>query len=621
MDTQAFLSSLIHASKYARYVPELGRREVYQESVDRVEAMHREYYANIPEVAPYIDEAISMVRQQFVLPSMRCMQFAGLPILRNHARVYNCAFLAIDDVAAWWEVPFLLLSGCGVGYSVQHHAVDKLPKVRGTAHRRHRYVVPDTIEGWASAFLRLAKAHFYGWRTPLFDFRNIRPAGSELKTTGGKAPGPAKLKKALEQVAKVFRGARGRALTTLEVHDMMCHISDCVAAGGIRRSAMLTVFDLDDELMLRCKTGDWWVKNGQRSRANNSAAMLRETTTREDFDYVLKIARDSNAGEPAPFFTNNLLWGLNPCAEVALRSMQFCNLCVIAGGVIRTRAQFIAACRAAAILGTLQAGYTKFKGLRKQWQENCELEALLGISLTGQADNPGFFTDELLREGAELIVAVNKELAQIIGINQAARTTLGKPDGTSSLLVSCASGVHARHGRFYLRRIRFGRTESIVSFLRQHLSDRYIEDDAMDPNGVVVVVPVRSPEGSIVRSEETALDLARRAMSVNKNWIAPGHVSGDNKHNQSVTISVMPHEWDKLGDYLWEEREHYQGMAVLPYDGGTYTQLPHTEITEEEYLDWEAGFPEWVDFSEWIEDGDYTLRQQQVACAGGACEF
>lgn len=619
MDTQDFLAALTHVGKYARFIPELGRREVYLETVDRVKQMHRDYYKD-KNIDPLIDEAFSFVEQQLILPSMRSMQFAGEPILRNHARLFNCSFLGIDDVLAWKEVPFLLLSGCGVGYSVQKKDVEKLPLVRGTRRKRKIHFVEDTIEGWAEAFYVLALSYFFHKQEVVFNFSRVRKEGTPLKVSGGKAPGPKKLAVALERVRKVFDGAVGRKLTPLECHDMMCHIADCVIAGGIRRSAMISLFSDDDQEMLTCKSGEWWLKNAQRARANNSVVLYRPTLTRDSFFNIWDIIKRSNAGEPGFFITNSWLYGTNPCAEVALLYMQFCNLCTIAAGQIKTREQFLRACRLASIIGTLQSGYTKFKSLRKDWQRNCEADSLLGISMTGIADNPDLYTPELLEEGAKIVVETNKEVAAIIGVAPSARTTLGKPDGTSSLEVRCASGIHSRHSPFYARRMRFGKNENIAKFLINTMHQRFIEDDAFDPTKIVLTVPVKSPVGSITRLDESAVGLAKRAMIQNQHWIKPGHITGENMHNQSVTISIKDHEWEEVGEYLWENKELFTGVSVLPYDGGTYAQAPFEEITEDQYNDMMSDFPDWVDFYSFREDGDFTNLSDQSACAGGACE-
>lgn len=619
MDTQDFLAALTHVGKYARFIPELGRREVYIETVDRVKNMHKTYYAN-KNIEPLINEAFALVEQQLVLPSMRSMQFAGEAILRNHARLFNCSFLGIDHPLAFREVPFLLLSGCGVGYSVQKHDVEKLPLVRGTRRARTVHYVGDTIEGWSEAFYLLACSYFFHKKEIVFNYSRIRKEGTPLKVSGGKAPGHKRLAMALERVRAIFERAVGRNLTPLEAHDMMCHIADCVIAGGIRRSAMISLFSEDDHEMLTCKSGEWWVKNPQRARANNSVTLYRPELTKDKFMNIWDIIRRSGAGEPGLFLTNSFLFGLNPCAEVALLFMQFCNLCTIAAGQIRTREQFLAACRAAAIIGTLQAGYTKFKTLRKRWQKNCEDDALLGISMTGIADNPSLYTPELLEEGARLVVQVNREVAAIIGINPAARTTLGKPDGTSSLEVKCSSGIHARHAPYYMRRMRFGKSENIAGFLQQQLPSRFIEDDKFDSSKIVLSVPVMSPPGSITRHDESAIDLARRTMIQNNHWIKPGHIRGENMHNQSVTISIKDEEWDDVGEYLWQNNDLFTGVSVLPYDGGTYVQAPFEDITKEQYDEMMLDFPDWVDFYSFKESDDNTSLADQSACAGGACE-
>ena len=502
---QSILSDITVYMKYAKFRPELNRRETWEELVDRNKEMHLKKFPNLKDE---IEEAYKFVYDKKVLPSMRSMQFAGKPVDINNARIFNCSYLPIDDIASFSEIMFLLLSGCGVGYSVQQHHIEKLPEVRKPLKSK-RYLVGDSIEGWADAVKVLVKSYLRGGPLPLFDFRDIRPKGAQLITVGGKAPGPEPLKIALVHVQAILdRKKDGDKLTSLECHDIICHLADAVLSGGIRRAALIALFNLDDEEMLTCKFGSWWEDNPQRGRANNTAVLIKSKIEKDVFLDLWKKIELSNSGEPGFIFSNDKDAGTNPCAEINLKPNQFCNLCEVNASTIESQEDLNARVKAAAFIGTLQASYTDFHYLRDVWKKTTEKEALLGIGMTGIAS--GAVLNFSLKEAAKIAVEENARLAEVIGINKAARVTCVKPSGTTSLVLGTSSGIHAWHDDFYLRRIRIGKNEALYTHLSIHHPE-LLEDDFFKPNiQAIVTIPQRAPENAIVRPKETAIELLER---------------------------------------------------------------------------------------------------------------
>jgi ribonucleoside-diphosphate reductase alpha chain len=609
------LSEITTHLKYAKFNPEKHRRETWDELVTRNKEMHIKKF---PQLAEEIEAAYKYVYDKKVLPSMRSMQFAGKPIEINNARIFNCSYLPIDDYRAFSEIMFLLLSGCGVGYSVQTHHVEKLPEIRKPLKSK-RYLVGDSIEGWADAVRMLTKAYFgYTSTAPLFDFRDIRAKGATLITVGGKAPGPEPLKIALVHMQAILdRKKDGEKLTTVECHDIICHLADAVLSGGIRRAALIALFNLHDEDMLTCKFGNWWENNPQRGRANNSAVLLRSKINKETFLDLWKKIEASNSGEPGFIFTNDKDAGTNPCAEINLKANQFCNLCEINASDIETQEEYNARAKAAAFIGTLQASYTDFHYLRDVWRKTTEKEALLGIGMTGIASGAVFKLN--MKEAAKIACAENERVAGILGINKAARVTTVKPSGTTSLVLGTSSGIHAWHDDYYMRRIRVGKNEALYTYLNVYHPEM-LEDDFFKPNlQAVISVPQRAPEGSITR-KESAMDLLERIKTINKEWIKPGHRKGANMHNVSATVTIKQDEWGTVGDWLYENREYFTALSFLPEDLGTYKQAPFETITKEEFEEAIESLHK-VDLSLVIEMTDNTALQDQAACAGGACEI
>ncbi len=611
------LSDITVHMKYAKFIPDLQRRETWEELVDRNKQMHIRKY---PSLKNDIETYYKYVYEKKVLPSMRSLQFGGKPIEISPNRLYNCAYLPIDHIDAFSEVMFLLLSGCGVGYSVQLHNIKKLPEIiKPHTVRKRRFVIGDSIEGWSDAIKVLIKSYMGGKRSSKikFDYSDIRPKGSRLVTSGGKAPGPQPLRECLVKIKGILDAKQdGEKLKSIEVHDIVCHIADAVLAGGIRRAALISLFSAYDEEMIACKSGNWWETNPQRGRANNSAVLMRHKITKEFFMDLWKRIELSGSGEPGIYFNNDKDWGTNPCCEIALRPFQFCNLCEVNVSDVDTQEELNNRVAAAAFIGTLQAGYTEFHYLREVWQETTEKDALIGVSMTGIGSGKVLELD--LNQAADHVKMMNRITAKTIGINPAARTTCVKPAGTTSLVLGTSSGIHAWHNKYYIRRMRVGKNEAIYSYLAIHHPE-LVQDEYFRPHDTAVIeIPQAAPKGSIIRTE-SAFDLLKRVKKVATEWVATGHKSGSNTHNVSATISLKDKEWDKAGEWMWENRDNYNGLSVLPYDGGTYTQAPFEDITKAKYDEMTKLLQD-IDLTKVVELNDNTDLSGELACAGGSCE-
>jgi len=615
--SREILSEITIFNKYARYLPNEERRETWSEIVDRNMSMH---LSKFPEIEDDIKWAYQFVYDKKILPSMRSMQFAGQASEINPARLYNCSFMAINDYRAFQETMFLLLSGSGVGYSVQDHHVEQLPDIRKpNPNRVRRYVIGDSIVGWADSIKVLMKSYFGKISSTIqFDFSDIRPKGSLLITSGGKAPGPQPLKECLIKVRGVLDSKEeGTKLTPLEVHDIMCHIADAVLSGGIRRAALIALFSIDNKEMLSCKTGNWWELNPQRGRANNSAVVVRSRATKVDFYKLWDYIKNSGSGEPGISWTNNPEYGFNPCHEISLQSEQMCNLTEVNVSNIKSQKDLNDRVKAATIIGTLQASYTDFHYLRDSWRKNCEKDALLGVSMTGIASMNVF--DYNISEAADLAVKINKEFANKIGIKPAARVTTVKPAGTTSLVLGTSSGIHAWHDKYYWRRMRINKNEAIYTYLSIYHPE-LLEDDYFNPDTTAVIsVPQKAPEGSVTR-EESALDLLNRVHSITDKWVKPGFNTGYNQHNVSCTVSIRDNEWDEVANWMWINRDLYSGISVLPHSDHSYKQAPFESCTEEEYNNAIESLNN-IDLSKVVETYDNTDLQGELACSGGNCEI
>ena len=611
------LSEITTWMKYAKYVPELQRRETWTELVDRNKQMHLQKF---PEIKEVIEEAYDWVYDKKILPSMRSLQFGGKPIEVNNTRMFNCSYLPIDDYRAFSETMFLLLSGTGVGYSVSRSSVDKLPAIQ-KAEKNRRYLISDSIEGWADAVKVLMKSYLglSSWK-PKFDYRSIRAKGERLITSGGVAPGPEPLKICLTHIEAILdRKQDGESLSSIDCHDILCHIADAVLSGGIRRSAMIALFDFDDEEMLTCKFDNWWETNPQRGRANNSAMIKRDgVVDKQMFLDLWKKVELSNSGEPGFYFTDNESMGTNPCCEIALQPFQFCNLVEINASDVEHQDDLNSRAFWSSVIGTLQASYTDFHYLRPIWKKTTEKEALLGIGMTGIASGNVLKLD--LKEAAEASHRGNRMMSDMIDVNEAARITCVKPSGTSSLVLGTSSGVHAWHDDYYIRRIRVGKNEAMYTYLSIHHPE-LVEDDVMKPQSQAVIsVPVSTPQGAITRASENAIEFLERVKFLHENWIKPGHKYGDNTHNVSATVTIKPTEWAEVGEWLWENQNHYNGLSFLPEDLGTYQQTPFETITKEVYEQMVQKVHD-IDVTKIIEVTDNTNLSENLACSGGNCEI
>ncbi len=627
-------------TKYSKHIKSKKRRETWEEICDRCQDCLIKRYSKLKDD---IVKAMKYVRQKKVLCSMRMMQFGGIPVERNNSRVYNCAYHAANTIDFFSHTMFLLLGGSGVGYSVQHRHIDTLPSIQKPPMKngrvvRRKFLISDTIEGWADSIKVLMNHYLEGKYRPKFDFSDIREKGMPLITAGGRAPGPEPLRTCLSKMQGILDNkVIGEKLTSMEVSDLCCYTADAVYSGGIRRAAMICLFDMNDLSMLGYKSGNY---PQERSRVNVSAVAFRKDnigsyepdkyspttnppppvytkTSKEEFLNLWKFTENSRRGEPGIYWTNDPDIGTNPCVEIALRDKQFCNLTTINFSTVTSQSDLENRARIASFLGTLQAGFTDFHYLGEDWISNCEEEALIGVSVTGIADGNQYKKYNWERV-AKLIVSKNQGTADIIGINCAARTTCIKPEGTTSLVLGTSSGIHARHSLYYIRNVRYESSEPIAKYLSE-THPELISQDSMKPTGVVVSIPQKSPDRSVYRTEDV-MDLLERVKFFNQNWILPGHLSGPNTHNVSCTISIKDDEWKKVGEWMWASKDYYNGIAVLPYDGHSYTQAPFEECTKDKYESMLSGLKK-VDLTKLVETEDLTEITETIACAGNACEI
>lgn len=684
------MADYISMAKYARYRPDLGRREVFAEGVERVRDMHLEFFggrlesrmpASLPadvaglagansglladalcgaSLGRIIRDVFGRVAAKQVLPSMRSMQFGGDAILRNHARMFNCSFSNVDRVEFFREYFFLLLSGCGVGFSVQRHHIAMLPPLPPRAAEvdlpvRHHHVA-DTIEGWADALHALFQSFLEGAKVE-FDYSAVRPRGQPLRTSGGKAPGHLPLKRSLERVEGILSEAAGRPLRPIEVYDMNMFVARAVLAGGIRRSATICLFSPDDEEMMTAKTGNWFERNPQRSASNNSAVLSRSERNTEHFRKLFRSQKEY--GEPGFYFCDNPEAGCNPCAEISLlpvvdwelstgelgalyrngyqgdlpgtarlSGFQHCNLTTINGRAATSAAAFYEACIAATAIGTLQACYTDMPYLGPTTRLLNEHDALLGVSICGFMDNPDVLFDaDVLRSGANLCRATNRLMAALVGIRPAAKTCTCKPEGTASLILNAASGIHPHHARRYFRRVQANRKEPVYAFFKS-VNPQMTEASVYNPDtDDVIAFPIEAPGKAILRKDLNAVQFLGLVKLVQQSWVIPGGDPSSRSpqlhHNVSNTCTVRADEWDEVAAFIWSNRGCFTGISLLQDAGDkAYAQAPRDEVsTEADIARWNLLRPNKVDYTRMREESDETELKQTVACAGGACEI
>ena len=622
-------STYIAKSRYSRFLNTENRREHWKETVSR--------YFNFME--KHLQEKYNhkMDRQELeqavvdleVMPSMRAVMTAGKALDRDNTAGYNCSYLPIDDPKAFDEAMYILLCGTGVGFSVEHKYVNKLPEVPDQLFDSETVIsVADSKEGWAKA-LRQVIALLYSGEVARYDLSKIRPAGARLKTFGGRASGPGPLDELFKFTIAKFRGAIGRKLTSIECHDLLCKIGEVVVVGGVRRSAMISLSDLEDDRMRSCKSGNWWEHNGQRALANNSAAyeskpdigqFLAEWTSlynshsgeRGLFSREASVKQAKKNGRRNPDFE----FGTNPCSEIILRPYQFCNLTEVVVRAEDTPETLARKVRVATILGTYQSTLTHFPYLRKIWQKNTEEERLLGVSLTGILDNKWMgevneSTKKHLEQLRKVSVDTNADLATKLGIPVSAAITCVKPSGTVSQLVDSASGIHTRHSQYYVRRVRGDKKDPLTGFLVE--AGIPAEDCVMRPESTAVFsFPQKAPEGATLRDHMSAIDHLDVWLMYQRHWC---------EHKPSVTISVKEDEWMDVGAWVWRNFDEISGVSFLPYDGGTYRQAPYEECTKEQYEAMLEKMPKTIDWDSLVEYDDNVEGVQTLACTGSSCEI
>ena len=616
------LMNYTFVSRYARWIPEKKRRETWAEAVDRVKRMMLDKYVDLDpsgqlvelekqlQIQEDIEWAYEQMLKKRVLGSQRALQFGGAPILKHNARIYNCITSYVDRLKFFQECMFLLLCGCGTGFSVQRHHIAKLPGLIKQKSGSKKFTIPDSIEGWSDAVGVLVSSYFdqdelfpeYNGKSVNFDYSLIRPAGSLLKSSSGKAPGPEPLKIALTSIKKIldkslkhadFAAEELRRLTPVEAYDIVMYAADAVISGGVRRSATICVFSPDDEKMAKAKTGNWFIENPQRGRSNNSALLLRDKTTKKQFSTLMNSVKDF--GEPGFVWADSTELIVNPCVEIGMwpvdedtgkTGWQACNLSTINCAKIKTEEDFYDACKAASIIGTLQAGFNDFDYLGETSEKIIKREALLGVSMTGIMEQHDICLDPATQKmGADIVKKTNKTMATKIGVNQAARTTCIKPEGTSSCILGTSSGIHPHHAKRYIRRVQANKMEPIYNYFKE-INPRACEESVWSNNDSddVVSFCVEVPAGSKTKNKVGALDLLDYVKSTQRSWVIPG----TNKnlctqpwlvHNVSNTINVRSEEWDEVESYIYKYRKYFCGISLLPITGDKdYPQAPFTTI-------------------------------------------
>jgi ribonucleoside-diphosphate reductase alpha chain len=625
--------TFIAKSRYSRFLDDKNRREHWPETVTRyMQFMDNHLKTKMRYHMPTstYNELYNAILNHEVMPSMRAVMTAGVALERDNTAGYNCSYLPVDDVKSFDEGMYILLCGTGVGFSVESKYVNKLPEVPEQLFTSNTTIhVSDSKAGWAKA-LRQLIALLYSGEIPKWDVSKVRKAGTRLKTFGGRASGPEPLVELFKFVVGKFNGAKGRKLNSLECHDIMCKIGEVVVVGGVRRSAMISLSDLSDDRMRHAKSGNWWEREGQRALANNSASYIERPTVGEFMSEWLALYQ-SHSGERGVFSRqaakstvakhgrrdSSYEFGTNPCSEIILRPYQFCNLTEVVARDKETEESLQRKVRLATILGTFQSTLTEFPYLRKIWQKNTEDERLLGVSITGILDcallnnvNDEGLSSRLERL-RELAVVTNKELANELGIPQSAAITCVKPSGTVSQLVDSASGIHARHSEYYIRRVRNDNKDPITDFLKSQGIPN--EADVMKPHDTTIFsFPMKAPEGCITRDQLDSFTHLKLWLAYQRHWC---------EHKPSVTVYVKEEDWPSVGAWVWEHFDEISGISFLPWDGGTYKQAPYEEIDKEAYEQLVTSMPKSIDWEAFIEHDDNVEGAQTLACTSGNCEI
>lgn len=614
---------VIAMSRYARYIPEKNRRETWEETVTRLTNYLK---TKVTLDTNTWDELHKSVLNLEVMPSMRLLMSAGEACERDNIAAYNCSYLAVNNKRAFSEALYILMNGTGVGFSCERQEIAKLPEIPSElSHCDDVIVVEDSKLGWAKAFKKLVSSLWEG-DIPTFDYSKVRPAGARLKVFGGRASGPEPLKKLFEFVVQTFKGAVGRKLNSIEVHDIMCMIGEIVVVGGVRRSALISLSNLTDKRMRDAKTGAWYNDNSHRGLANNSVAYTEKPDSETFMEEWLSLVK-SKSGERGIFNRvaaqnqankwgrrdPTLSYGTNPCSEIILRDKQFCNLTEVVVRENDTESTLTKKVRLATILGTIQSTLTTFQFLSSEWLKNTSEERLLGVSLTGIMDakitnSPDPKMLERLRDVSR---TTNEEYAKQFDIQPSASITCVKPSGTVSQLVDSASGIHARHNNFYIRRIRMDKKDPIYDYLKS--MGVSVEDEVFRPDSTAVFsFPMKAPKNAILRNDKTAIEQLEIWLIYQRHWC---------EHKPSVTISVRDDEWPEVGSWVWKHFDEISGVSFLPYSNHTYQQAPYEDCSEEEYKEQLAKTPSRIDWADFLEQEDNTTGQQTLACTAGACEI
>jgi ribonucleoside-diphosphate reductase alpha chain len=625
------LSEFVYYRTYAKWIPEEGRRETWIETVDRYMAFMKDHVNGSLSAAEYAEIRESILKQES-MPSMRLLQFAGKAARKTNVCAYNCSFIAPKTFQDFAEIMYISMSGTGVGFAVESENVQALPQIqKQTGKKLAKYVIPDSKEGWADALALGMKTWFDG-NDIEFDYSLIRPNGARLKTMGGKASGPAPLMDLLTFTRDRIMTRQGRHLTNLDAHDIICKIGECVVAGGVRRSALISLSDLDDEAIRDSKNGQFYINEGQRMLANNSAVYNSKPSTTEFMEEWMALAK-SGSGERGIFNRGGLAqtlpkrrlgqwkngvypaWGTNPCGEIILQSKQFCNLSEVVARAEDTEETLMKKIKMAVILGTYQSTLTYFPYLSKDWKKNCEQERLLGVSITGQWDSEVARDPKVLERLRDYSVEMNKKYAKRFGVNQSTCVTCVKPSGTVSQTVDCASGMHPRHAPYYIRRIRISANDALFRMLKDQGVPYFPEvgQTIEEATTVVLEFPVKAPNKAICKDD---LD----AISQLEHWkVVKVHYT---EHNPSVTISVGEDEWVAVANWVYENWEIVGGLSFLPRSNHVYKLAPYEEITKEKYEEMKKRLGD-LDFSKIMsyEKDDETEVKKELACAGGTCEL
>jgi len=635
MSLPSSYQSFIHVSRYARYQDELGRREIWEETVDR----YINYFKNVLNGTNKIpwNELRTAILNLEIMPSMRCLMTAGKALDVDQVAGYNCSYITIDQVKSFDEIMYILMCGTGVGFSVESRYTNKLPEIPDELHNTDTTVIfKDSRIGWASGYREFLSL-LYSGKIPKYDVSKLRPAGARLKTFGGRSSGPEPLVDLLKYTITLFQKAKGRKLTTIECHDLVCKVADVVVSGGVRRSALISLSDLNDDHLRLAKYGEWWNSGAHRALSNNSAVYEQKPDIKIFMKEWLSLV-ESGSGERGIFSRKasqnqaaryerrdpDLDYGTNPCSEIILRPYQFCNLSEVMVRPTDKLEDLKRKIRLATILGTIQSTLSDFRYLNKKWKNNTEEERLLGVSLTGIMDHQslnaskgifkptenGQILKQWLERLREIAVETNKEYSKILGIQPSSAITCVKPSGTVSQLTDTASGIHPRYAPYYIRRVRLDKTDPLADYMIK--IGFKAEEDFYKPSNWVFSFPIKAPEGAITRNDRTAIEQLELWQIYAEHYC---------EHKPSITVYVDEDEWLDVGAWVYKNMSGLSGVSFLPRDNGSYRQAPYEEITKEQYEELLKEIPKDIDWTGFKEETDTTTSAKELACSSGVCEI